>query len=201
MIAQEYIPGPPSNCYLIDGFIDRNGQVQGTFARRRRRMYPLDFGNSSAVSSVARNEVADAEEVLLDLLRTIGYRGIFNAEFKRDDRDGGFRFFEINVRTWLYAEFASRCGFDAVIMAYRDALGLPIEWSGEYAVGRTIIYPYFDLAACMQMRRQGELSLGDIARSWLGSEQLVYTADDPRPFLLGTAELWKGFIRRRLPGG
>lgn len=199
MLLQEYVPGPASQCYLIDGFIDRHGEVRGVFARRRARQHPADFGNSSAVSSVPRSEVALEEKILVGCLQEIGYRGIFNAEFKRDTRDGSFRFFEVNPRTWLYAEFASRQGFDALTMAYRDALDLPVETNTHYRVGRTVIYPYHDLLACSGLWMAGEISLPEIAKSWATSEQLIYTPDDPRPFLVATAGLWGGYISRRLP--
>ena len=200
MVLQEYVPGPPTHCYLLDGFIDREGRVRGLFARQRLRQFPSDFGNSTAVRSVAREEVRDAEEALLDVLGGIGYRGVFNAEFKRDARDGSFRLFEINPRVWWYVEFAQRCGIDTVTMSYRDALGEPVETAPAYDVGRTVIFPYFDVAACRARISVGEMSLLDAVRSWKSSEQLIYAPDDPRPGFADAWQLASGWIGRRLPG-
>ena len=63
MMLQEYIPGPPTNHYFIDGFVDRNGVVRALFARRRLRMSPPDFGNSTLMISVPVSETGDAGEV------------------------------------------------------------------------------------------------------------------------------------------
>ena len=199
MVLQEHIPGPPTNCYLIDGHVDREGSIRGVFARQRLRQFPRDFGNSSAIRSVSLGEVEQAWEDLRRFLGAIGYRGIFNAEFKRDDRDGSFRLLEVNTRAWWYVEFAARCGVDAVTMAYEDALEMPVHSSLEYDVGRTAVYPYYDLAACAELRRRGEIGRIEMLRSWAQSEQMIYAPDDPRPFLLATGELWGGYIRRRLP--
>jgi hypothetical protein len=47
MLLQEWIPGPPRNHVVLDGFVDRHGRVVGRLARRRIRMYPARFGNST----------------------------------------------------------------------------------------------------------------------------------------------------------
>ena len=191
MVLQEYIPGPATNCFLLDGFIDRHGTVRGLFARKRVRQYPRDFGNSSAIVSAPRDEFAEAEEVLLAFLRASGYRGIFNAEFKRDARDGTVRLFEVNPRAWWYVEFAGRCGVDAVSMSYHDALEHDVAAVDRYDVGRRGIYPFFDYAACRELIAEGVMTRSEALRSWMTSEQMVYAKDDPRPFLLATYGLWR----------
>jgi len=198
MILQEYIPGPASNSYLLDGFVDRHGEVGGVFARRRVRQHPHDFGNSSAVHSIARDDVADMESVLLGFLRAIGYRGIFNAELKRDPRDNSFRLIEINPRTWLFAEFASRCGFDALGMAYDDALGVPVTPCESYDVGRLVVSPYHDLSALLRLRRAGQLRARDALTSWWGQDQLIYAPDDPRPAIVSSWRLLRAYAQRRV---
>jgi predicted ATP-grasp superfamily ATP-dependent carboligase len=52
VLAQEYVPGSSSDHYFIDGFRDRDGNLKAMFARRRRRIYPPDFGNSSYCESI-----------------------------------------------------------------------------------------------------------------------------------------------------
>ena len=83
-------------------------------------------------------------------------------------------------------------------MAYEDALGLSVSGGEGYDVGRRVIYPYFDLAACRAMRRTGDISLTEIVRWWSGAEQMIYAADDPRPFVVATRDLISGYIGRRL---
>ena len=199
MLLPEYSPGPATNSVLLDGFIDRDGEIRGHFARRRHRQYPRDIGNSSAIESAPREEFEEAERVLTRFLGAVGFRGIFNAEFKRDSRDGSLRLFEVNPRAWWYVEFAGRCGMNAVLMSYRDALAATVETVETYDVGRTVIYPYFDYLACKELIAEGQLSRSDAARSWLNAEQMIYARDDPRPFIDATIGLAGGYIKRRLP--
>jgi hypothetical protein len=162
MMLQEYIPGPPTNHYFIDGFIDRGGVVRAIFARRRLRMSPPDFGNSTMQISVPVSDTGDASATLRTLLADIDYRGIFSAEFKRDPRDGAFNLIEVNARPWWYIEFAARCGVNVGEMAVRDALVEPVETISGYAVGRRCVFPYYDLDAVRAERSAGRLGLETI---------------------------------------
>ncbi|HEV7389723.1 MAG TPA: hypothetical protein VGN73_14010 [Gemmatimonadaceae bacterium] len=181
MMLQEYIPGPPTNHYFIDGFIDRAGVVRALFARRRLRMSPPDFGNSTFQVSVPLSETGDAADTLRALFADIGYRGIFSAEFKRDARDAEFNLIEVNARPWWYVDFAARCGVNVCEMAIHDALGEPVESVSTYALGRRCVFPYYDLQAVLEERAAGRLGLLDWISSWLGPYQPVFRWSDPLP--------------------
>jgi D-aspartate ligase len=181
MMLQEYIPGPPTSHYFIDGFVDRDGRVRALFARRRLRMSPPDFGNSTLMISVPVSDTGDAEATLNSLFGDIGYRGIFSAEFKQDSRDGTFNLIEVNARPWWYVEFAARCGVNVCKLAVRDALGEPVETVSAYAVGRRCVFPYYDLQAIRIERSAGRLGMLEWAGSWLGAYQPVFRWSDPLP--------------------
>lgn len=51
LVLQEYIPGPPSNHYFLDGFMDRSGVVCACIISQRLRMFPPDFGDGTASAS------------------------------------------------------------------------------------------------------------------------------------------------------
>jgi D-aspartate ligase len=189
MMLQEYIPGPPTNHYFLDGFIDRGGTARALFARRRLRMSPPDFGNSTFQVSVPLNETADAERTLKKLFADIHYRGIFSAEFKKDLRDDQFNLIEVNARPWWYVDFAARCGVNVCEMAIRDALQQPVETVSSYAVGRRCVFPYYDLQAVRAERAAGRLGLLSWAASWLGPYQPVFRWSDPLPAVAEVASL------------
>lgn len=197
VLLQEYVPGPTSNHYFVDGFVDAAGRVVTKFARRRLRMYPPDFGNSTYMVSVPLSEAAGACEAIDGLMSRVAYRGVFSAEFKRDARDGMFKILELNARPWWYVEFAARCGVDVVTLAYRDALHLPLPANGRYAVGRPLVYPYYDLPACRALHQQHLISMWDWVRSWVASTQPVFQWADPMPAASATAGMMLGYATRR----
>jgi predicted ATP-grasp superfamily ATP-dependent carboligase len=182
-ILQEYIPGPPTSHYFVDGFVDRNGRIAALFARQRIRMFPLDFGNSTLMVSVGLDQVPGAITSLNTLLTGIGYRGIFSAEFKRDQRDGIFKILEVNTRPWWFIEFATVCGVNVALLAYRDALGLDVPEIREYSRGvRCLLLPQ-DVRAYRALRRTKSLAFFPWLRSWLGARPSIFDKSDPLPAL------------------
>lgn len=183
MVLQEYVQGPASSHYLIDGLVDANGSIRAMLARQRLRMYPLDFGNSTYMGSIALDEIPEAVRSLTRLLQHVDYRGIFSAEFKRDSRDGQFKLIEINTRVWWFVEFAGRCGVDVCAMSYLDALGMPVPRVERYKVGARFVHPYFDYFACRALARAGEQSLAAGLATWVGAQQPHFNWLDASPAL------------------
>jgi len=182
ILLQEFIPGPPTAAYLLDGFRDQHGRICGMLVRQRLRMFPADLGNTTLSMTVPRADVEAAEQSLRDLLAWIAYRGIFSAEFKYDARDGQFKLVEINARPWWFVEFAAHCGVDVCTMAYRDALGLPVEPVMEYELGRTCVYLVNDVRAWWRQHRGGA-GLWSWVRPWFSAEGTPFHWNDPGPAL------------------
>jgi predicted ATP-grasp superfamily ATP-dependent carboligase len=175
VLLQEYVPGPPTSHYFVDGYVSRDGRLVGELVRRRLRMYPPRFGNSTYMVTVAREQAPAAVENVRRLVEGLGYRGIFSVELKHDERDGEFKVLELNGRPWWYVEFAARCGVDVCGLAYRDVLGLPVEPALDYDIGRRCFYPSADLRA---VRGSG---LRRWLRAWPGADQPILARDDPLP--------------------
>ena len=202
LLLQEYIPGPPTAKYFVDGFVDRTGRICARFARRTLRMFrQADFGYNSCLVSVPLAEVGDAVASLDRLLAGIHFRGIFNAQFKRDPRDGHFKILEVNPRPFLAVALATDCGVNLCEMAYRDALGLHVEPVTGYPAGRRLVHPTVDLRACWELLRNGSFSPLAWLRSWVGATHATFTWDDPVPGPAAIVEDAAKFLRRRLPLG
>lgn len=198
VILQEYIPGPPTNHYFIDGFVDRTGRVCASFVRQRIRMYPPDFGNSTFLVSSPIDKAAAAAADLSRLFSAVNYRGIYSAEFKYDERDGQYKLLEVNIRPWWYIWFADLCGVPVAAMAYRDALGLEVKPVETYKVGRKFVYPLYDLHAGWELHRRGELAIISWAKSWLGAMRPVACWRDPLPALTCLAGEIRRIVRKRV---
>jgi predicted ATP-grasp superfamily ATP-dependent carboligase len=198
MMLQEFIPGPANRHYFVEGFIDRHGKIAGILARRRLRMYPADFGNSTCTETIPLSDVSEAASSLRRFLEGIGYRGVFSAEFKFDDRDGLFKILEVNARPWWFVGFAARCGMDVCDMAYRDALGYDVEPVTEYEVGRRCVASRLDLESGLADRRAGRVRLPALLRSWIGADQLTLCWDDPKPSLIEMFTWSRSRLRRKI---
>jgi D-aspartate ligase len=193
ILLQEFIPGPADKYILVDGFVDRNGKTRGLFARRRLRMHPAPFGNSTLSETIPLSEAGPAVETLERIWSTLGYRGIFDAEFKYDNRDQQYKIIEVNARPWWFVEFATRCGIDVCDMAYRDAQGLPVNDVANYPAGRRCVYLFPDFAA----HRALDPGVRGFLR-WIGSlkgvEEIIYCRDDPGPGIALAARLFQRLV-------
>ena len=192
ILLQEYIPGSAASYFLVDGFVDRHGQTLGLIARRRHRMYPAPFGNSTFSETIALDQVKGAIDTLERIWSATKYCGVFDAEFKYDERDGQFKIVEINARPWWFVEFASRCGVNLCHMSYRHALDLPVGPITSYPAGRRCSYLLYDFAAHCSLE-PGLWGFLRWIRSVIGCDEIIYCWDDPGPAL----SLAVGMARRQ----
>jgi predicted ATP-grasp superfamily ATP-dependent carboligase len=168
------------------------------FVRRRLRMYPTDFGNSSYMVSVPPAEAAPAVESVRRALAQLDYRGVFSAEFKRDADDGAFRVLEINARPWWYVRFAAQCGMNLCGRAYADALGQSPPPANAYRVGRGCMHVHYDYFACRELLRTGQVSRRSWLWSWLTSHKAAFEWNDPLPACVDVARILGRALRNRL---
>ncbi len=198
LMAQEYVPGSSADHYFIDGFRDKDGVLTGLFARRRIRIYPPDFGNSSYCRSIPLHDVEQAANSIRTLLAKLDYRGIFSVEFKRDARDGQFRILEVNTRAWTYVEFATRCGVNVCEMAYRDAQGLPVlSPLSSYSIGSGCVNLYRDINAVREGGEGVSDSLAAVLWQWINGHFHCFRFDDPKPGLTEAMRIIGRYVRRR----
>jgi predicted ATP-grasp superfamily ATP-dependent carboligase len=198
VVLQEYIPGSFTEHYFIDGYMSRAGQIKGLFARRRLRIYPPDFGNSTAMVSVPLEDVSQAVDSLRRVLGAVEYQGIFSGEFKLDPRDGLFKLLEVNTRPWWFIDFAVRCGVDVCHMAYEDAHGRPVAEVTDYRIGATCVFPYYDFFAVQPLVRSRSMRWGDWAKEIFAALQPVACWDDPFPGVVALSRVLYSAARRRL---
>ena len=195
VVVQEYIQGPPSAHVFLDGFVDREGVMRACLARRRLRMFPPPFGNSTFSETTPLEETGSAADSLRRLFAAIGFRGLFDAEFKQDARDGEFKVIEVNGRPWWQLAIARAAGLDVVMAAYRDAAGLPAVDLGGYRVGCRWVHPVLDLRAMWAARRLPQPIGPSPLRAWAGGANAVFAADDPLPLLAELGHATRGVGR------
>jgi D-aspartate ligase len=123
-MVQELIPGGDEELYSLGSYLREDGQPLGLFSGRKLIQIPPGIGTCRIGQAVWVQEVVDAG---LGLLRQLGFHGISQVEFKRDERDGKYKLMEINARLWQWHSLASALGVDLPLIAYRDLTGETVE--------------------------------------------------------------------------
>lgn len=138
MIVQEWIPGGDSNLVIFGSYCGRESEVKAWFTGRKRVQYPPESGTGVVVESHPAPEIV---EPCRALLRKIGFFGISEIEFKRDDRTGRHYLIEINPRHWDQHRLGTALGVNLTVALYRDLTGMqalpmsasegPVRWIAE----------------------------------------------------------------------
>ncbi len=121
-LLQEIIPGPDGEVFIAGACHDAQSRCLALFTGRKLRQHPRGFGVSRLCESGWSEEIA---ALTLRILAAVGYQGVSDVEFKRDPRDGRFKFMEINARQGYWIALARAAGVNLSYIAYRDAIGQP----------------------------------------------------------------------------
>lgn len=120
VIAQELIPGGDETLWEFMGVFDRRSEPVSTFTFRKLRTVPAHYGQTSHGRS-ERNETII--ELAGRIGRRLGYVGAADIDLKYDERDGQYKYLELNPRLGLCNYLATRCGVNLALDAWRVARG------------------------------------------------------------------------------
>jgi D-aspartate ligase len=184
VVVQELIPGDGETQLAYCAMFKTDTPLASMLVKRLRQ-HPVDFGRASTF--VRTVDVPELEEMSVRFLRSIGYYGLVELEYKHDRRDGLTKLLDVNARTWGYHSLGGRAGVDFPYLLYADQLGLPVPSGVRARPGISWIRLATDLpTAAIELARH-RLDWRAYVRS-LGvfDVESVFTRDDLRP---GFAEL------------
>ena len=193
VIVQEWIPGSGATQFSCAGLWER-GEPVATLAARRTRQHPIDFGRSSTfVETVVQDEV---EELACRFLKSLGYTGVAEVEFKYDAREKRFKLLDVNGRFWTWCGLGALAGVDFPYLAYRRAIGEAVMPS-RARPGVTWMHGRSDMKAAWQEMRRGTLKLRDYLSGLRQPMTFAnFALDDPMPALM---ELPAALLNRLAP--
>lgn len=179
-LLQEIIQGPEVNFWECYGY--RNNHINYCVTFHKLKQIPKDFGvGVEAISK--RNE--EIEKLTNKFLNHIKYNGLFELEFKKDSRDGKYKFLEINPRICLQNQLAMSLGLDLAYIAYLDALDMEIDGFSGQKDGILWFSIIDDFIACVKYYiRDNKFILLDWMKKMLAADSYaVFRLDDLQPFV------------------
>lgn len=175
----EQIPGSDEQLCSYYTYLDESGSPCFDFTKRVIRRNPPGMGVGSHHATDWNPEVKD---VSLRLFKHVGLRGLANAEFIRDTRDGTLKLIECNARFTAANPLVAAAGLDLAQFVYRRLVGDPITLPGTYRRGLHLLYPSNDFRAYRALAARGELGFVGWLRSLAAPQTFAYFAgDDPLP--------------------
>jgi predicted ATP-grasp superfamily ATP-dependent carboligase len=182
MIFQEYIPGED---WIFHGYRNAETGCFVGFTGKKLRSHPPFAGPTTLGVSMLNEPLSSQTEAML---RVIGYSGVMDIDYRRDERDGRYKLLDFNPRAGMnFRMFENPEGIDVVRALHLDLTGRGVHRAPAIE-GRTFIVEVNDLFASLVYLRRGELTLQTWWQSLSGRRELAWWSwDDPLPFLtMGT---------------
>lgn len=120
VICQEYIHGGQGSEYSLNGYRSKDGKISMVLARNLLSdMRPMWVGNHLVqVDHDDRGMYAIAEKIVASL----DYQGLFNFDFKKDDKSGKVYTLEMNIRQGRTFYYSTLAGVNLIKIATEDKI-------------------------------------------------------------------------------
>ncbi|WP_225635123.1 carboxylate--amine ligase [Streptomyces solaniscabiei] len=181
LLLQTYLPPGPDRDWFFHGYADGSGAVRGGGPGRKQLAWPRGAGLTAVGRWTPNPQVQELAERLTGEL---GYRGIFDLDFRRCGTTGRYHLLDFNPRPGAqFRLFADSAGLDVVRALHLDLTGRPLPDGAPLAGRAFVVENYAPLTALRPAPDGRELA-------W-------YARDDPAPGWAMWA-LWSRHVSGRL---
>lgn len=174
VLLQEYLPDEDCEDWFTHGYCDDTARADVVFTGRKVRTWPVHGGATAAAYTAADPELVIAAKWFC---ARVGYRGIFDMDWRLDRRTGRYYLLDFNPRVGAqFRMFEDDAGIDVVRAMHLDLSGRPIPIGSQIDGERFVVEPW-DLACLLSTRGHPLAGMGGAGRptgAWLA-------ADDMRP--------------------
>jgi len=181
IVIQEMIETGIKGLYSYVSFFDGEKVVAGISAQRLRQ-HPMDFGHATTYAETV--EVPELEVYATKFLQTIGYYGISEIEFIRDEKCGEYKFLEMNGRVWGWHTLAKAAGINLPNILFQHMTEGDIIFSKNFKKAKWVRL-ITDIPTFIQEFFGGRMKLREYLKSLKGKkEYAVFSFKDPIPFFM-----------------
>jgi D-aspartate ligase len=184
LMIQEYVPGDDWICH---GYYNAQKNISLTFTGRKLRAYPAGVGATALGLSIKNEALRSACE---NLLNALGYSGIIDMDWRRDQRDGRYKIVDCNPRVGQnFRMFENSAGIDVVRAQHLDLSGRHIDNAAPIE-DRLFTVESFNLMAFVHGLPRGAPKQDSGEQFQAKSKELAWWSnDDPVPFFMMSIRL------------
>lgn len=180
VMLHELIPGDDTqgvnyNSYFIDG------EPYVEFTAEKVRLSPPGFGVPRVAVS---KDIPEIIEPGRKILKALGFNGYSCTEFKKDTRDGVYKFMEVNGRHNRSVLLAVRCGINFPWLEYNYLTQGELPSKYDYERGIYWIDEFRDISHSVKYIGREGSTLNQYIRPYLRDHVFAtFAMDDPKPFM------------------
>jgi predicted ATP-grasp superfamily ATP-dependent carboligase len=201
VLVQEEIPGGAEKLDSLKLYADKNSEPLAFFFGKKVRQFPSDFGCGTL--TVTRPPTPERARLAARFVKQVGYHGIASFEWKLDEREGTYKFMEINPRVWSWTLLCDAAGVNLPYIQYLEVTGQDVPRLEQRDDEVKWVELLLDIGYYLTYRRGDHtgapLSLGAWLRSLRGRREFAYfSRGDRRPGLVHLRRVALDIGRRAL---
>ncbi|MEV6395121.1 ATP-grasp domain-containing protein [Streptomyces sp. NPDC051907] len=195
LLLQRYLPDGPDRDWFFHGYFAGGPADQPSCPLGGSGRKELSWPPRTGLTAVGRWQPNPAvEEAALRLVAEVGYRGILDLDFRRDEAAGTYQLLDANPRPGAqFRLFTDHAGLDVVRALYLDLTGQrvppPVPRPGRVFVAEN--YALLSVVAASRRDRPRPPAVGPPRPERQGVETAWFAGDDPLPFF-AMAAIWLG---------
>ncbi|MGW6273162.1 carboxylate--amine ligase [Streptomyces sp. NPDC055060] len=192
LLLQAFLPDGPGRDWFVHGYADRTGAVRGGGSGRKHRSWPRGAGLTAVGAWTPDPGLRTGVE---RLVATLGYRGIFDLDFRVDHATGEHCLLDFNPRPGAqFRLFADGADLDVVRAQHLDMTHRPLPPAAVLPGRSFVVENYSPLAALRVLAAAGPASSAARRR------ELAWHARDDMAPARAMWVLWCRHVTRRLLG-
>ncbi|SDP94452.1 Predicted ATP-dependent carboligase, ATP-grasp superfamily [Actinopolyspora xinjiangensis] len=202
IVLQEFLPRAAEEPgrgqdWFLHGYLADEPARSPVCTGVKERSYPSSAGLTSFGRWVVNDEI---ERSAIELLRSTGFRGIVDMDWRWDPRDDRYKLLDCNPRLGAqFRLFSDWAGIDLAVAAYLELTGQRVPNIARCPERRFVVENYDPLAA-FDGWRSGRLGVREWVDSLRGAEEPAWFArDDLAPFGLMCLRMGWRALSRRIP--
>jgi predicted ATP-grasp superfamily ATP-dependent carboligase len=173
VLLQEYLPDEHCEDWFTHGYCDSASRAQVVFTGRKVRTWPAHGGATAAAYTAPEPEIVAAAK---RFCAQVGYRGIFDMDWRLDRRTGSYYLLDFNPRVGAqFRMFEDDAGIDVVRAMHLDLSGRRIPVGSQIDGERFVVEPW-DLASLIATRRHPLEEMGGAGRpkgAWFALDDMA----------------------------
>lgn len=191
-LMQDYIPDEFSEDWFSHGYCDATATAQVVFTGRKVRCWPVRGGATAAAFTSVNPELT---RLSATFCAQVGYRGIFDIDWRLDLRTGEYFLLDFNPRVGAqFRMFENDAGIDVVRAMHIDLSGRPIPAGAPIDAERFVVEPWNLMSVASEPDQPWTGGVGRARLAW-------WANDDPKPALITAFSQVKQSVRARFGRG
>lgn len=186
LIVQEVIEGNANQLVTFSANFDKDSNPRQIFTARKKRQYPEGFGTATSFIS---EDIDEIKQYSINILRSVGYRGVCDVEFKLDQRDDTYKIIEINPRIGRFYRLVTKSNKRPLLASILELADIDMTLNEKVQKNGILwLFPIRDIFILIKMN---SVERKNALKDYFNNNKVwcVFDINDVKPFFIYFLEM------------